>query len=132
MAFVDQSKKAIIANALKQVMPHGWKYSLAVEHHMTLVLTIVSAPIDLINECLKKYEGRHLIINCNRVEDSFVGEVRMQMNAIVDAMNTGNHNRSDTMTDYFDVGHYITVQLGRWDKPFVVIAALKGKIEHQD
>jgi hypothetical protein len=33
-------------------------------------------------------------------------------------MNTGNWNRSDIMTDYFDVGHYIDLTFGTWDKPF--------------
>ena len=31
-------------------------------------------------------------------------------------MNVGNHDNSDPMTDYFDVGWYISVNLGRWDK----------------
>jgi len=27
------------------------------------------------------------------------------------------------MTDYFDVGWYISVNLGRWDKPYIVSEA---------
>jgi len=37
-------------------------------------------------------------------------------------MNEGNHDNSDIMTDYFDVGWYISVRLGKWDKPYVVNA----------
>ena len=36
------------------------------------------------------------------------------------ALNIDNHNRSDSQTDYFDVGHYTSINLGSWNKPFVV------------
>jgi len=34
-------------------------------------------------------------------------------------MNNGNHNNSDIQTDYFDVGWYITVNLGKYDTPYI-------------
>ena len=48
MAHMNQEKKAKIAAALKQVVPAGWKYSLAVRHHSSIVMTISAAPVDLI------------------------------------------------------------------------------------
>jgi len=30
------------------------------------------------------------------------------------------YNNSDIMTDYFDVSHYIYIEIGRWDKPYVL------------
>jgi hypothetical protein len=38
------------------------------------------------------------------------------------AMNTGNHNRSDAMTDYFDVGWYVDINIGKWNQPYIVQA----------
>jgi len=58
MAYVDQSKKALIAAALKPVMPVGWKWSLAVQNHSTIVLTIASAPINLLAEVLRVVNER--------------------------------------------------------------------------
>jgi len=37
-----------------------------------------------------------------------------------DAMMVGNHNNTDLMTDYFDVGWYIKINVGKWDKPYEV------------
>jgi hypothetical protein len=34
-------------------------------------------------------------------------------------MNAGNHNNSDVQSDYFDVGWYIDVNIGKWNKPYV-------------
>ena len=50
------------------------------------------------------------------VADECVADV---LQKIVDALNTDNHDRSDIMTDYFDVGHYVDLHIGRWDRPFV-------------
>jgi hypothetical protein len=37
-------------------------------------------------------------------------------------MNIGNHDRSDSQTDYFDVGFYTDISIGRWDTPYVQVA----------
>ena len=29
-----------------------------------------------------------------------------------------NHNNSDVQTDYFDVGWYIEINVGDWEKPY--------------
>ena len=41
------------------------------------------------------------------------------LDEVLPAMNVGNHNRSDLMTDYFDVGWYIDINIGRYNKPYV-------------
>lgn len=35
-------------------------------------------------------------------------------------MNEENWDRSDLMTDYFDVNYYMMLSIGKWDKPFKV------------
>lgn len=135
MAYMSQQKKKEIAVELKKVMPCGWKYSLGVDHHSTLVLTISQAPVDLVAEYAAHAIRRGKTINaaeiyanaksisCNPYwfEDQFEGERLDQMLAIRSAMNSGNHDRSDISTDYFDVGWYIDINFGRGDKPFRVI-----------
>jgi hypothetical protein len=36
-------------------------------------------------------------------------------------MNDGNHDNSDIQSDYFDVGWYISINVGRWDKPYELV-----------
>lgn len=124
MAYMNQEKKAKIAAALKRVIPAGWKYSLAVRHGSTIVCTISEAPFDLL-KAFRASEYRdpesitHADVNVYHVRRAFEDEcVADVMEAIVAALNTDNHDRSDVQTDYFDVGHYVDLQIGRWDKPF--------------
>ena len=132
MAFMNQDKKAVIAAQLKAVMPAGWKYSLRVHHHSTLILQIASAPVDLLNarpddaEIRAGYRintsGNYRGINLYHLDAEFSGDLLATFEAICAAMNLGNHDNSDPMTDYFDVGHYISISIGAWNKPFKVVA----------
>jgi len=132
MAYMNQEKKAKIAGELKRVVPAGWKYSLSVRHHSTIVLTISAAPVDLIaevNACNAErarqrgdepYINRDSVsIHPSGVERSFSAS-RDTIAKIMACLNIDNHDRSDVQSDYFDVGHYVDLQIGRWDKPFKV------------
>lgn len=126
MAYMNQEKKVAIAANLKAVMPNGWKYTLGVRHHSTIVLTITAAPFDLIrafkpSEYFNPETATHADVNPYHFRNHFDDEcVADAFDAIFTALNDGNHDRSDVQTDYFDVGWYVDVKVGRWDKPFQV------------
>jgi len=122
MAFMNQEKKKVIAAELKKVVPKGWKWSLSVHNHTSITMTIKSAPIDLIGQHKNLADGvkGHVSLNEGWLDRAYEGELLDTMQNIAKALNTGNHNRSDSQSDYFDVGFYTSLHLGRWDKPFVV------------
>lgn len=122
MAYMDQEKKRVIAAAVKAVMPQGWKYSLAVRDYQVIVCTIRRAPFDLMASLANERWGQTTYRDLNphyirrEFDDECVADV---FERIVSALNTGNHDRSDTQRDYFDVGHYVEIRIGEWDKPFI-------------
>lgn len=130
MAYMSQEKKAKIKAELRKAIPQSWKWSLAVRHHSTVVLTIRSAPVDLIDAYTSKrcseevraacMSQRHMECNPYHWREHFEGELLDVFSAILGALNAGNHDRSDLQTDYHDVGWYVSVCFGRWDKPFEV------------
>lgn len=132
MAYVSQDLKAKLAPAIKTVCKkYGVKASLAVRHHRTLVLNIKSGKIDLINNYLDtvgrnehnlKWVGEkgNIDVNTYHYRDHFSGEAKDFLHEVIVAMNAGNHDNSDIQTDYFDVGWYIDVNIGKWDKPYIV------------
>lgn len=129
MAYVSQEKKAKIKTALDKVMPKGWKWSLAVRHHSTIVLTISKGPRDLTicpaySSPSEDYPERQKFdrsLTGIGIDKSFpAGKTLETMKKVVDALNTDNFDKSDSQTDYFHVGHYVDIRIGRYDKPFVV------------
>ena len=128
MAYMNQEKKRKINEALKKVVPKDWKYSLRVRHHSAIVMTIYSAPVDLLrafaeNQHYKHDEAKYKDVNNyhyhNQIEDQSLVAI---FDGIFSALNTDNFDNSDPMTDYFHVGHYVDLRIGAWDKAFICTA----------
>lgn len=120
MAYMSQEHKAEIAKLLKEVVPKDWKYSLKVHHHSTLICTVYSAPVDVLGKTPANVRNEtYYNVNVYWYKEHITDpELREQVGKIIDAMNHDNHDNSDPMTDYFDVGHYIDLTFGTWNKPF--------------
>lgn len=127
MAYVSQELKAKLAPTIKAICKkYGVKASLAVRNHSTLCLNIKSGKIDFLgnyardNEYAKKYG--HIDVNTYWYQDHFDGVARDFFSEVIPAMHVGNHDNSDIQTDYFDVGWYIDVNVGKWNKPYELTA----------
>ena len=133
MAYMSQEKKAKIAPAVKSILKkYGMKGSLAVCNHSTLVLNIKSGKLDLIGNYNKTVGAQpggfrlgspateSLDVNPYWFKEHFTGKALSFMTEIFKAMNVGNHNRSNSQIDYFDVGWYVDVNVGRWNKPYIL------------
>lgn len=120
MAYMSQEHKAVIAELLKPVMPKDWKYSLKVENHSSIICTVRSAPVDVLGKAGVELHGRaYYDVNPYWYKDHIKDpELREVVGKIIDVLNHENYNNSDYMTDYFDVGHYIGLTFGTWNKPF--------------
>ncbi len=134
MAYMSQERKAQLAVTIKNVCKtYNIKASLSVHHHSTLVLNIKSGPIDFIknfneveakrNMCREPHMREHakgsMSVNPYWYHEHFSGVAKQFLQKVIAAMNVGNHDNSDIMTDYFDVGWYVQVNIGKWDKPYV-------------
>lgn len=119
MAYMSQAKKAELAPAIKAICKkYGIKASLAVRHHSGLVLNIKEGPIDFIGNS----DNGHEQVNPYHYEKHYDSVALAFLEEVIPAMMIGNHNNSDIMSDYFDVGWYIYVNIGQWDKPYKVVA----------
>jgi hypothetical protein len=122
MAYMTQEHKKQLAPAINDILKeYGVKGTLAVRHHMTLVLNIKSGEIDFFGDCRHSTVDRgHMQINTYWFQDHFTDDALEFLNKILPAMNVGNHNNSDVMTDYFDVGWYVDINIGQWDKDYIL------------
>jgi hypothetical protein len=119
MAYMNKEKKAAIAAEIKKIIPKDWKYSLRVHHHSTISMSILSAPTELIHNLYGRDDIEYMDVNQYWAKEHMKEcTEKAIILALIDALNLDNHDRSDIMTDYFDVGHYINLSIGRWDKPF--------------
>ena len=121
MAYMSQERKKALEPSIKAILKkYGLKGSLSVRHHMTLVLTVRSGDLDFFADYGGFRDGDREYINVNTYwyHEHFTGQSLKFLKEVIPAMMVGNHNNSDIMTDYFDVGWYIDVNIGQWDKPY--------------
>ena len=135
MAYMSQENKATIAPAVKSILKkYKLSGSLSVNNHSTLVLNIKTGAIDFVanyNTVVGAQPGGfrngsparlHLDINPYWYKEHFNGAALECLTEIMTTMNRGNHDRSDSMTDYFNVGWYTAVHIGNWKRPYVLVA----------
>lgn len=127
MAYMSQETKAKIAVELKKVIPQTWKYSLAVRDHSTIVLTIASAPLDLLEIVRNNREhgknDKYAQLNHFYLSNEFEGNEEMcaLFAKILSTLKGPDFfDHSDSQTDYFNLSHYIGINIGKWDKAFTV------------
>lgn len=136
MAYFDQERKAKMAPKIKAICAkYGIKGRLGVHHHSTVVLNISEGCIDFI----KNWAGvvaksphlqrdrmnlspTHLDVNPHWFHEHFEGKALACLKELMAVLNEGNHDRTDITTDYFDVGWYVDVNIGKWDKPYRLTA----------
>lgn len=114
MAYMSQEKKKELAPGIKAVLKkYGMKGTIGVRHYSSLVVNIKSGPI--------AFDEREQV-NQYYIKEHYEGTARDFMLELYAAMMVGNHNNSDIMTDYFDVGWYTDINVGKWDKPYIQTA----------
>lgn len=140
MAFMSQERKSQIAPVVKAICKkYGVKASLSVHNHSTLVLNVTQGNIDFIenfietdkNKSYAKYmsqdqidhlrKSRSLDVNPYHFKDHFTGRALQFIKEVHTAMMKGNHDNSDIQSDYFDVGWYVDINIGRWNKPYALV-----------
>lgn len=138
MAYMSQERKQSLAPAIKAVLKkYGVKGTLAVRNHSTLVLNIKSGSIDFIENFIQTdadsnigrkmsqdqidyiRKNKSLDVNPYWYKEHFSGKAKAFLSELLPAMNKGNHDNSDVQTDYFDVGWYVDVNIGKWNKPYI-------------
>jgi hypothetical protein len=139
MAYMSQEKKKELAPKIKTVLKkYGMKGTIGVNNHSTLVVKIKEGKLDVFGNYNAKNLEDHpdgldhygmeithasdcMNVNPYWLDSNYTGEVLEFLKELVTAMNDGNHDNSDIMTDYFDVGWYIDINIGLWNKPYKLL-----------
>jgi hypothetical protein len=130
MAYMSQDAKTRLAGVCKAALAAwpGMKWTLSVRNKSTIVLTISQGDIDFA-ACVEpspfetsmqqtRIDKGHVQVNHHYIDRDWNGAARAFLSAANAALRTGNHDNSDIQSDYFDVGWYVDIQIGRWNKPY--------------
>jgi len=135
MAYMSQAHKAEIVNVIKPILKkYGVKATFGVRNHSTIVMNIKSGSIDFIENynkvAPKKHYGHfefrpavdHIDVNTyGTYKDQFDGVALEFLKEVVPALHGPRYfDDSEPMTDYFHCSHYIDLNIGTWEKAYIV------------
>jgi hypothetical protein len=140
MAYMNQERKAKIATVLKPILAkYGVKGSLSVRNHSSIVLTLKSGKIDFIENFIKtdadSYIGRKMDqnqidylrknqamdVNPYWFQEHFTGVAKDFLTEAFKALKAADwYDESDAMIDYFNTAYYVDLDVGKWNKPYIV------------
>ncbi len=136
MAYFSQEHKAKLAPTIKEICKrYGVKATLGVRNHSTLMLTIKSGAIDFIGNSNEVCGNDHFqvargfkpntsgyeSVNPYHYNKHFSGSALDFLNEVIPVMYGPDYfDESDIQTDYFHCSHYIDVNIGKWNKPYIL------------
>tara|TARA_R100000084_G_C4558630_1_gene103489 strand:+ start:30 stop:476 length:447 start_codon:yes stop_codon:yes gene_type:complete len=144
MAYITQEMKRELAPGINKVLKkYGCKGSISTPQRNSLCVTISQGPIDFIGKANKEgqeyseWTGRTFYPiegsyqeNPYRYSDPVGGPAAddysdkfhiadLFLDELRDAMRgTLYYNNDDIMTDYFDSAYFMSINIGKWDKPY--------------
>lgn len=141
MAYITKSevqeKRKLISALCKE---YGIQATVSGANSSTLTVTIRKGWIDFLgnyvdtvgnnwlncqqqkdNALFHKNKG-YFKVNEYYIEKQFSGIALDFMLELLQIMKIGHYDNSDIMTDYFDIAWYIGINVGEWNKPYVLIA----------
>jgi len=115
MAYISQKDKKELAPAIKAVLKkYNMKGSISIDNYSTLVVNLKEGLINL---------GSNSSVNVYWIEDHYQGVAKNFLNELLVAMKGPNYyNNDDSMTDYYDRSHYTDINVGKWNKPYILTA----------
>lgn len=134
MAYMNQERKKELAGGIKESLKrYGLKGTISTDR-FTIKVNIRSGGIDFIKNAndviaearevrpddyrLSADHVDYVDVNVYHIDKMFTGVAREALEDIYHAAMKGNHDNSDIMTDYFDVGWYVDINVGKYDKPY--------------
>jgi len=135
MAYINAEQVKAIRLALKKEFPE-FKFSVTKRHHSEVDVRLMSGPS--FDKQKVWHRGEEVVVDLNNMDTwstinhyhtHWYGKYEEFFNKIIEIIKTAPFKAgvgdlwfddSDSMTDYFHTAYYMSIGIGKWDKPYVV------------
>ena len=138
MAYITQENKKELSVGIKRVLAkYNVKGTIGIHNHSTIVVRLKSGDLDILGNYWDNYTNKvetgrteqwnlrtekptSISVNNHFVDSSYSSEVANFLNELVAEMKGERYfNDTDIMTDYFHCSHYLDIEVGNYDKPYI-------------
>ena len=131
MAFISQQDKKTLAPAIKAVFKkYGLKGTIGIENHMTLCANVSAGRLDLIGAAAQvgnfRSSGYYQANACQSTNKKYK-DINIDIFNFYEDLKKAMRgalwfDKSDLMTDYHHTAYYMNINIGRWNKPYKLLA----------
>lgn len=131
MAYINAAQVKEVRKALKEKFGNKIKFSVCLREYMEVDVSIMASEEDFSYLWKGKSEDAYGY-GYNHINhfhlDQYKDEHAKLFKEIIEIMKTAPakaeggrawYDNSDSMTDYFDTAFYLSLNVGKWDKPYV-------------
>ena len=132
MAYIGAEDVKAIRNALKAEFGKDFKFSVTRDHHSGVRIAIMSGVVNFYDGSMDTKDLRDRVhtfdghAQLNHYHLHFYGEHEALFQKISDIAHTAPglaggktyYCNDDAQSDYFDRAYYVSIHVGRWDKPY--------------
>ena len=128
MAFITALEVREIRKELKKQFP-GWKFSVRGQHYTSVNVDIMKGTADFFADMV--VGQHHHQVNQYYIDQSWNKANSYVLNKIKEIIKTAPakakggrewYDNSDAQIDYFDTAYYYHIAVGKWDKPYELVA----------
>lgn len=120
MPYLSTEHAKRIRDNVKKAFPE-FKFSIRKEHHSSIVVSILSGPIELITKDI--YTNRYEQVNHYYIKEHYKDfpEIKDMLLKLYKIINEGNYTEN-VDGDYGAIpSFYVNIEIGKWNKPYEVI-----------
>jgi len=138
MAYVSQEDKKELSVGIKKVLKkYNVKATIGVQNHSTIVVRLRSGDLDILGNFWDVYtqsvergqiepwnrrteKPTSISVNPYCVDKCYSGEVLAFLEELIAEMKGERYfNDTDIMIDYFHCSHYLDIEVGNYEKPYI-------------
>lgn len=129
MAYITKAEVQEKTVKLKAIAKkYGIKISVSGSNSSTITCTILSGKLDFADsfirttkeEFLEDRGSYHWQTNRYHLDTSYQGTALKCLKELYAVMEEGHYDLSDAMSDYFNCAWYMYVNIGKWNKPYIL------------
>ena len=114
MAYMNKEHAREIRNNLKKEFPN-FKFSVKINHHSSISISLMKSPLNFDQDIALSGFG-YIQLNHYYLERYSHSDI---LKRIKDIVNEKNWDESNIQFDHFDVGFYVNMNIGQYDKPYI-------------
>lgn len=109
----------LLRKEIKEIAPNT-KWSITSDH-LSIHVTLMSAPFEVFMPINEYRTTGHMPVNQYYIENmNLTPEATEMFTKVKEFLWSYNYDNSDIQSDYFDTNFYLHMNIGKWDKPFVL------------